>query len=94
VEQAASQVVGEWSDDAKEKHKDKIDGETHDSNKAMFQAGEHSAEAPMRDFMKRHDVDPTSDFGNDFVESMRIGYESGNSIARQQGHEAQTKGVK
>lgn len=93
VEQAASQVVGEWSDDAKEKHKDKIDGETHDSNKAMFQAGEHSAEAPMKDFMKRHDIDPNSDFGNDFIESMRIGYESGNSIARQQGHEAQTKGA-
>lgn len=93
VEQAAAGVVGDWSDEAKEKHKDKIDGETHDSNKTMFQAGEHSAEAPMREFMRRHNVDPNGNFGNDFIESMRIGYESGNSIARQQGHEAQTKGV-
>ncbi|MEU3408737.1 hypothetical protein ABZ766_32980 [Streptomyces sp. NPDC006670] len=94
VEQAAGQVIGEWSDEAKEKHKDKIDGETHDTNKAMYQAGEYSAEAPMRAFMLRHDVDPNSAFGNDFVESMRIGYEQGNSISRQQGHESQTKGVK
>ncbi|MGW1519988.1 hypothetical protein [Streptomyces sp. NPDC002287] len=94
VEQAAGQVIGEWSDEAKEKHKDKIDGETHDTNKAMFQAGEYSAEAPMRAFMVRHDVDPRSDFGNDFIESMRLGYEEGNSVGRQQGHESQTKGVK
>ncbi|MFF7078252.1 hypothetical protein [Streptomyces lavendulae] len=93
AEQAVSGVVGEWSDEVKEEHKDKIDGATHDSNKAMFQAGEHSAEAPMRKFMERHRIDPNSDFGNDFVESMRIGYETGNSVARQQGHEAQTKGV-
>ncbi|MGW7450616.1 hypothetical protein [Streptomyces sp. NPDC054787] len=93
VEQAASQVIGEWSDEAVEKHKDKSDGETHDSNKSMFQAGEHSAEAPMREFMQRHNIDPNSDFGNDFIESMRIGYETGNTVARQQGHESQTKGV-
>ncbi|MFD3697219.1 hypothetical protein ACFWUZ_13890 [Streptomyces sp. NPDC058646] len=94
VEQAASQVIGEWSDKAVEKHKDKSEGETHDSNKSMFQAGEHSAEAPMKEFMRRHNVDPNSDFGNDFVESMRVGYETGNSTARQQGHEPQTKGAK
>ncbi|MCX4693092.1 hypothetical protein [Streptomyces sp. NBC_01408] len=94
VEQAASQVIGEWSDKAVEKHKDKSEGETHDSNKSMFQAGEHSAEAPMKEFMRRHNIDPNSDFGNEFIESMRIGYETGNSIARQQGHEPQTKGAK
>lgn len=94
VEQAASQVIGEWSSEAVEKDKDKRDGETHDSNKAMFKAGEHSAEAPMLQFMKRHNIDPNSEFGNDFVESMGDGYRSGNSIARQQGHEGQTKGVK
>ncbi|MEU9145182.1 hypothetical protein [Streptomyces sp. NPDC048349] len=94
VEQAASQVIGEWSDEAVEKHKDKQDGETHVSNKAMFQAGEHSAEAPMLAFMKRHNIDSNSDFGNDLTESMRIGYESGNSIARQKGHEGQTEGIK
>ncbi|MEU3722622.1 hypothetical protein [Streptomyces sp. NPDC031705] len=92
VEQAASQVIGEWSDETKEKHKDKIDGETHTANKAMFQAGEHSAEAPMRAFIARHDVDPNSKFGNDFIESVHNGYRNGNSIATQQGHEAQTKG--
>ncbi|MFD3330770.1 hypothetical protein [Streptomyces sp. NPDC058701] len=94
VEQAASQVISEWSNEAVEKHKDKSEGATHDSNKSMFQAGERSAEAPMRQFMERHNIDPNSEFGNDFAESMRIGYESGNSVARQQGHESQTKGVK
>ncbi|MGW6860347.1 hypothetical protein [Streptomyces xanthophaeus] len=93
VETAASQVIGEWSDKTVEKHKDKIDGNVHESNKAMFRAGEHSAEAPMREFIRRHNIDPYSAFGNEFVESMRVGYGSGNSLARQQGHEAQTKGV-
>ncbi|MFJ3879423.1 hypothetical protein ACIPW5_18440 [Streptomyces sp. NPDC090077] len=93
VEQAASGVIGEWSDEAKQEHKDEVDGRTHDSNKAMFRAGEHSAEAPMRQFAERHGIDPNSDFGNDLTESVRLGYVSGNSVARQQGHEAQTKGA-
>lgn len=91
VERAVSGVIGEWSDEAKKEHKDERDGRTHDSNKAMFQAGEHSAEAPMRQFVRRHDIDPNGDFGNDLVEAVRIGYVSGNSVARQQGHEPQTK---
>ncbi|MFF4370442.1 hypothetical protein [Streptomyces sp. NPDC001594] len=93
VEQAAGQVIGEWSDEAKEEHKDHVDGQTHEANKAMFKTGEHSAEAPMWGFMDRHDIDQTSDFGNDLMESMRVGYTTGNSTASQQGHEAQTKGV-
>lgn len=91
VEQAASGVIGEWSDETKQKHEDEVAGKTHASNKAMFQAGEHSAEAPMRQFVRRHGIDPNGDFGNDLVEAVRVGYGSGNSIARQQGHEAQTK---
>lgn len=93
VDQAVGEVIGEWSDEAKEEHKDKISGATHDANKAMFRAGEHSAEAPMKAFKERHGIDPNSTFGNDFEESMRIGYVRGNSIAQQQGHEAQTKDV-
>ncbi|MGE7385363.1 hypothetical protein ACQKM2_07755 [Streptomyces sp. NPDC004126] len=89
VEQAASSVIGEWSEETKEKHKDEVDGQTHASNKAMFQAGEHSAEAPMRQFVERHGIDPNGGFGNDLVESVRVGYMSGNSLAQQQGHEAQ-----
>ncbi|AZM89368.1 MULTISPECIES: hypothetical protein [Streptomyces] len=91
VEQAVSGVIGEWSDETKDKHKDEVDGRTHASNKAMFQAGEHNAEAPMRQFVARHGIDPDGDFGNDLVESVRVGYVSGNTIARQQGHEAQAK---
>ncbi|RPF40845.1 hypothetical protein EDD96_4625 [Streptomyces sp. Ag109_G2-6] len=93
VEQAAGQVIGEWSETAKEQHKDDLDGKTHDDNKATFQSGEYSAEAPMRAFMTRHDVDRNSVLGNNLYESMRSGYMTGNSTARQQGHEAQTKGV-
>ncbi|RST02994.1 hypothetical protein EF910_22220 [Streptomyces sp. WAC07149] len=91
VEQAASGVIGEWSDETKEKHKDAVDGQTHASNKAMFRAGEYSAEAPMTRFVERHGIDPNGGFGNDLAESVRVGYLSGNSVARQQGHEAQTK---
>ncbi|KJY35543.1 hypothetical protein [Streptomyces katrae] len=93
VEQAAGQVIGEWSDEAKEEHKDKLGGQAHDANKAMFKAGERNAEAPMLVFMRRHDIDQNGEFGNDLMESMRIGYATGNSVANQQGHEAQTKGI-
>lgn len=90
VEQAASQVVGEWSDGAVERHKDQGDEQVHASNKQMYQAGEHSAEAPMKAFVARHGVDPNGDFGNDFAESMGRGYQDGLSRAVRQGHEGET----
>ncbi|MER5761688.1 hypothetical protein [Streptomyces sp. NPDC002082] len=90
VEQAASQVVGEWSDGAVERHKDEGDAKVHATNKQMYQAGEHSAEAPMKQFIERHHIDPNSNFGNDLIESQRDGYQVGNARAVQQGHEAET----
>ncbi|MFJ6939479.1 hypothetical protein [Streptomyces sp. NPDC101132] len=90
IEQVAGQVIGDWSDDAVDKHQDEIDEETHTSTKTMFQAGERSAEAPMERFFEAHKVDRNSNFGNDLIESMRDGYQTGNSRAAQQGHEAET----
>ncbi|MFF3862967.1 hypothetical protein [Streptomyces sp. NPDC002209] len=90
VEQVASQVVGEWSDGAVEKHKDDGEAKTHATTKAMYQAGEHSARAPMKEFMERHAVAPTSVLGNDLTESMLAGYQAGNSRAEQQGHAPET----
>ncbi|MER7465504.1 hypothetical protein [Streptomyces sp. NPDC097981] len=90
VEQVASQVVGEWSDDAVDRHKDDGEAKTHAATKAMYQAGEHSARAPMKEFMERHGVAPTSVLGNDLTESMLAGYQAGNSRAEQQGHAPET----
>ncbi|WP_406512163.1 hypothetical protein OG851_16180 [Streptomyces sp. NBC_00161] len=90
VEQVASQVVGEWSDGAVEKHKDDGEEKTHATTKAMYQAGEHSARAPMKEFLERHAVAPTSVLGNDLTESMLAGYQAGNSRAEQQGHAPET----
>ncbi|KPI23202.1 hypothetical protein OV450_7438 [Actinobacteria bacterium OV450] len=90
VEQVASQVVGEWSDGAVEKHKDDNDAKTHATNKEMYQAGEHSAKAPMKEFMKRHEIAPTSVLGNELTESMLSGYQAGNARAEQQGHAPET----
>ncbi|MER5934549.1 hypothetical protein [Streptomyces sp. NPDC002054] len=90
VEQAASSVIGEWSSDAVEKHKDDVDEKTHATTKEMYQAGEHSAKAPLKEFMERHHIDPLSELGNDLMESRQIGYGTGNDLADQQGHEPET----
>ncbi|MFD9335210.1 hypothetical protein ACFWBF_12510 [Streptomyces sp. NPDC060028] len=90
VEKAASQVVGEWSDGAVEKHKDDQEAKAHASTKEMYQAGEHSAHAPLREFTRRHGVEETSVLGVELKESMLIGYQAGNSRAEQQGHAAET----
>ncbi|MEV8533514.1 hypothetical protein [Streptomyces sp. NPDC051211] len=90
VEQAAASVIGEWSSDAVEKHKDEVDEKTHATTKEMYQAGEHSAKAPMDRFMTHHGIDSTSTFGNNLIESMRDGYQTGNRLADQQGHQPET----
>ncbi|MER7759286.1 hypothetical protein [Streptomyces sp. NPDC097619] len=87
VEEAASAVLGGWTDQAVEDHKSRTESDTHVSTKRVYQAGEMSAEAPMNEFMRRHGVDGASTFGNDLIESMRGGYQVGNSRATQQGHE-------
>ncbi|QES48475.1 hypothetical protein DEJ50_12255 [Streptomyces venezuelae] len=90
VEQAASSVIGEWSSDAVERNKDEVDEKTHATTKEMYQAGEHSAKAPLREFMERHNIDPLSELGNDLMESRQIGYGTGNDLADQQGHDPET----
>ncbi|MFD3939955.1 hypothetical protein ACFWSF_20830 [Streptomyces sp. NPDC058611] len=90
VEQAASSAITEWSEKTVEREKDRIDDAKHSSTKEMYQAGELSAETPLKQFMARHGISGTSELGNDLTESMHIGYANGNSRAGQQGHDAQT----
>ncbi|MER5871349.1 hypothetical protein [Streptomyces sp. NPDC002044] len=90
VEQAASSAITEWSEKTVEKEKDRIGDATHSSTKEMYQAGERSAETPLKEFMTRHGIGETSVLGNDLTESMRIGYLNGNAHASNQGHDAQT----
>ncbi|MFF5705406.1 hypothetical protein ACFY7H_23325 [Streptomyces sp. NPDC012794] len=91
VEQAASSAITEWSDKAVEKRKGELDEATHATTKALYQAGERSAETPLKQFQARHAISDTSVLGNNLHDAMVIGYAKGNSRAGQQGHEAETE---
>nr|WSX51650.1 hypothetical protein OG409_23620 [Streptomyces sp. NBC_00974] len=90
VEQAASQVVGEWSDGAVKKHEDGIKKDVHLTNKQMYEAGERSAEAPMIQFMTRHEIDRNSNFGRNLMAEMSSGYRDGDFRAERGGHLPET----
>ncbi|MFD5146782.1 hypothetical protein [Streptomyces sp. NPDC058401] len=90
VEQAASQVVGEWSDGSVKKYEDDLKEKVHLTNKQMYEAGERSAEAPMNQFMERHGIDRNSDFGRELITEMGSGYRDGNFRAERQGHSPET----
>ncbi|MEV7728298.1 hypothetical protein AB0P15_26615 [Streptomyces sp. NPDC087917] len=90
VEQAASSAISEWSDKSVEREGDKIDDAKHASTKSMYQAGERSAETPLKLFMARHEINETSQLAASLEGSMELGYAAGNRHAGQQGHDPET----
>ncbi|MEV6654124.1 hypothetical protein [Streptomyces sp. NPDC051219] len=90
LEQAAGQVIGDWSDKAQEEHKDKVDGETRDAKTATFEAGERMAEAPTKRFAEQHGIDLEGIFGQDLIEAADLGYAKGNDRENQQGNDPET----
>ncbi|MFE4174968.1 hypothetical protein ACFRR7_23455 [Streptomyces sp. NPDC056909] len=90
LEQIAGQVIGDWSDNAIDKHKEDVEELTRTEKTTVFRAGEQSAEAPMRHFRDQHGIDMNSDFGRDLQDSVDLGYAKGNDRENQQGNDPET----
>ncbi|MFF3607244.1 hypothetical protein [Streptomyces sp. NPDC002463] len=90
MEQLAGQVIGDWSEKSVDDHKDKTEGQIHDDNAAMYEAGRYSAESPMERFLSEHRSQVSSDFRQDMIESVSNGYMNGNTHARQTGNAPET----
>ncbi|WP_077800878.1 hypothetical protein [Streptomyces sp. JHA26] len=91
AEQVVGQVVGDISDNAVDKHKEKMEELTDEEKKTVFSGGETLAEAPMEEFLRHHVWDPSnSTFAQDLRESMLIGYGVGNDRENQQGNRPET----
>ncbi|MDX3584886.1 hypothetical protein [Streptomyces europaeiscabiei] len=90
AEQVIGMAVGDMSDKSVDEHKEKLEELTDVEKNKIYSSGESMAEAPMEDFMKRHDVGKNSDFGVDLRQSMLAGYGVGNDRAKQQGNGPET----
>ena len=90
METLAGQVVGDWSDKAVEKHKVLTENAIHEDRKAVYEAGRHSAESPMKHFIKAHRSQMSGDLKQDLIESVDGGYAKGNDFAGQTGNAPET----
>ncbi|MEE1804187.1 hypothetical protein PUR57_36870 [Streptomyces sp. JV176] len=91
VQQIASQVIGGHSGDSIDEKKSQIDELTQTERRAVYQAGELSANAPMERFISYHGIGSSSDFGQDLWESVQFGYNSGAFKEQRQGYTPQTE---
>ncbi|WP_327367691.1 hypothetical protein [Streptomyces sp. NBC_01217] len=90
VEQAVGQVIGDVSDNSVDKHKEKVEELTDEERDKIYSSGEAMAEAPMEQFLDRHTTAEDRGFRQDMLESMRIGYATGNDRENQQGSAPET----
>lgn len=91
AEQFIGQMVGDFTEESVDKHKEKMEELTDEERMEIFSAGEALAEAPMEEFLLRHVPDPEgSAFAQDLRESMLLGYGVGNDRAKQQGNSPET----
>ncbi|MEI7034961.1 hypothetical protein [Streptomyces pratensis] len=85
AEQVVGQVVGDISNSAVDKSKEKTEALVEEDWNRIYRSGEAMAEAPMEEFLARHTTREDSDFRQDMLESMRLGYATGNDRENQQG---------
>ncbi|MFF3637225.1 hypothetical protein [Streptomyces sp. NPDC002250] len=90
AEQVIGQMVGDFSDNSVDEHKEKLEELTREEKTKIYSGGESMAEAPMGEFLDRHGVGRDSVFGQDLRESMLIGYGVGNDRENQQGNDPET----
>ncbi|MFF2066492.1 hypothetical protein ACFVWZ_32600 [Streptomyces sp. NPDC058200] len=90
LEQIAGQVIGDWSDNSIEEHKEKIEDLTSEEKTAVFESGEAIALAPVNHFIDYYGIDRESTFGMDLRVSASGGYADGNRRENQQGHDPET----
>ncbi|MEU3100172.1 hypothetical protein [Streptomyces griseoflavus] len=91
AEQVIGQMIGDISGNSVDEHKEKVEELTDEERKKIYTAGEGMAEAPAKDFLLHHGVNPDQSlFGQDLIESALIGYGVGNDRQRQQGNAPET----
>ncbi|MFD7314927.1 hypothetical protein [Streptomyces sp. NPDC059883] len=90
LEQVAAQIIGDWSDNSIEEHKEKTEELTGELRAAVFESGESMALAPGLHFIDHYELDRESEFGVELQESAAAGYGFGNRRAIQRGPSPQT----
>ncbi|MFD5894250.1 hypothetical protein [Streptomyces sp. NPDC060366] len=90
VEGVFSQFVGGVSEDSVDEHKEKVEEGIREEKTNIYFTGEGLSEAPMKDFLDRHDRIVDTDFRQDLKESRGLGYDQGNARENQQGHDPET----
>ncbi|MEU2545309.1 hypothetical protein ABZ618_07680 [Streptomyces roseolus] len=90
METLAGVVVGDWSEKAKEEHKDATEDAVDEDRNAVYTAGRHSALSPTNHFADVHRGQGSEGFEGDLFLAARLGYLDGNSLAAQVGQGPET----
>ncbi|MGW0555623.1 hypothetical protein ACWDZ6_15630 [Streptomyces sp. NPDC002926] len=81
LEQHLGNVIGDWSESKQQDSGDDV----LKQRIAIYNAGEATSEAPMREFMKVHGIERDSPFGGDLEEALNSGYDKGSNRAAHMG---------
>ncbi|MFF9339473.1 hypothetical protein ACF1CG_06890 [Streptomyces sp. NPDC014773] len=90
METLAGVVVGDWSEKAKEEHKDATEDAMDEDRQAVHRAGRHSALSPTTHFSDVHRDQWREGFEGSLYVAARVGYLNGNSLATQLGQGPET----
>ncbi|MGY3336639.1 hypothetical protein ACVW0K_002738 [Streptomyces filamentosus] len=90
METLAGVVVGDWSEKSVEEYKDATEDKADGDREAVYTAGRHSAESPMRHFLDVRGEQVGGALRQDLIEAVDIGYATGNSFAGQIGNGPET----
>ncbi|MFI8963719.1 DUF6571 family protein [Streptomyces sp. NPDC053493] len=90
METLAGQVVGDWSDKAKEDHKGDVEEKIREDQAAQYAWGKASADAPLDRFLAYHRGELDETLQQHLVESRNDGYNDGYLRQKRQGALPQT----
>ncbi|WUG01614.1 hypothetical protein OG803_19710 [Streptomyces sp. NBC_00467] len=77
LEQQLGHVIGDWSESKQQDSGDDV----LKQRLAIYDAGESTSEAPMREFMRVYGIQRDSQFGGDLEEALNSGYDKGSNRA-------------
>ncbi|AVZ77511.1 hypothetical protein SLUN_17535 [Streptomyces lunaelactis] len=77
LEQQLGNVIGDWTESKQQNSGDDV----LKQRLAIYDAGEATSEAPMREFMKLHGIERDGRFGGDLEEALNSGYGKGSNRA-------------
>ncbi|MFH9740009.1 hypothetical protein ACH4MA_20285 [Streptomyces roseolus] len=85
METLAGVVVGDWSEKAVEKHKDATEDTVDEAKAAVYLAGLHSAESPVKHFIDLRGDQVDGDLRNALLAAVERGYGTGGRYTREFG---------